>query len=369
MSPFPESQIMPNWSYTYVPSEDPNALHIQQRRAQLGTMNREQSIAYLRQMAVEVDEVMHRFRRLLAPPVYRDMLANGEYWKSFRQQSRNDVSTIQKLSSLNLLRLVNELRRVNMNLVMPLLQRLENLPYTLKHNTKKPYVENITKTRTILSLTEIHRRGLGDTLKGGTDHEGADQVNIHNEDFVFFRLALGYFPAHSRFGTECFVFKPDQLFKFGWVSLHDMLSPASTERYACFPNISKIQDIGNVKPSPFNMPARTLANEPQGMCYSYPLNGRKTVRLHRAQVVFYGDDIRRGIACAVVNELNLMFGVKGLQMALDVCGPGEANDKLLLNLIGNLFFLEAKVPTKFQFAPHELLAFHTDVAYDKSSKM
>jgi hypothetical protein len=354
---------MASHSYTYVPSRDPNREHIERRADEIQTMSFSDVKAHVRRLNEEVNACFTKFQKLLSAPTYDEMMERGAYWRDFAEfakQNNLNANTIREISSLNLFRLTKELEGMHPR-YLPLLQRIENFPWTMKHNTKPTYIKIIEKDRLLMSLTEIHRRGLGDQLKGGTTHEGLDDKMIHNEDFVFFRLSCGTEPAHSRFGSECLVFKPDQLFQLGWVSLHDMLSPASTDRMCKLPVFKSIEEVGKDK-SALSPAVRTLTAPPMGLQYSYPETG-ETRLLHRAQIVFFGPDIRRGIACSVVNELLLMGGTKMLDLAMKYIG-GE-HEGVLLNLINNLFWIECKIPRFFLFAPHELLKLHHDVAYTK----
>ncbi len=237
---------MASHCYTYVPSKDPNRQHIRDRALQISGMDRDAAINHLRGLNVEVSSLFTRWQELISEPTYLKMMEKGAYWKDFAaiaKQNKMDASTIQNVSSLNLYRLTMELGGMPPR-YSQLMHRLENFPWTIKHNTKKDYIEYVKKNRLLMSLTEIHRRGLGGSLKGGTDHEGMDDKMIHNEDFVFFRLSCGTAPAHSRFGPECLVFKPDQLFRLGWVSMHDMLSPVSTDRHCKLDSFKTLEEVG-----------------------------------------------------------------------------------------------------------------------------
>ncbi len=353
---------MASHAYTYVRSKDVNVEHIDKRWNQISQMSKAEAIQHILRLNQQVSARFSRFHELLAQPTYDEMMERGAYWRDFQSAQKN-ADSIKNVSSLNLYRVVTALKHVNPKYV-PLMTRLEEFPWTLKHNTKPTYIATIKRDRLLMSLTEIHRRGLGDTLKGGTDHEGLDDKMIHNEDFVFFRLSCGTDPAHSRFGSECLVFKPDQLFRLGWVSLHDMLSPASTDRMC---RINEFQTLEQIeKPSPFGKPVRTMTAPPGGIQYNYPQNRKaKPVILRRAQIVFFGPDIRRGIAMSVVNELFQMGGEEMLDLAMKYVG--EQHTMVLLNLINNLFWLEAKIPRFFLFAPNELLMAHSNVPYTKGS--
>jgi hypothetical protein len=355
---------MASHCYTYVPSKDPNRRHIEKCARQISGMSLDEAKNHLRGLNTQVSACFTTFQELISVPTYIEMMAKGAYWKNFAASSKKNASSIRAVSYLNLYRLAQGLRCINPRF-FALIQRIESFPWTLKHNTKSTHIAKIKKERRLMSLTEIHRQGLGDKLTGGTDHEGMDDKMIHNEDFVFFRLSCGTAPADSRFGTECLVFKPDQLFRLGWVSMHDMLSPSSTDRHCKLAKFESLDKVGANK-SPFAKVVRTVSPTPTGIIYGYPEN-RKTPRreLHRVEIVFFGPDICRGIAYSVVNELYQMGGVEMLEMAMKYIGP--EHDAILFNLINNLFWIEAKIPRFFLFAPHELLASHSDVEYIKNT--
>jgi hypothetical protein len=414
---------MASHGYTYVPSKDlsPN---VRIRDEQIRAKDFDELKAYMRAMHEEMNATAAKFQRLCT---YNEMIQSGLYWKDFAKHKGMQAATIGKISNVNLGRCAREVECISPKF-LPLIEKLEKFDWVLKHNTKPDHIETILKDRTILSLTEIHRRGLGGKLKGGTEHEGRDHIYIHNEDFVFFRLAFGNQPAHSRFGSECLVFKADQLFRTGWITLYDMLKPDSTDRIARLDSLNFEKDkMLPQKKNPFGQPLRSISSDPVGITMRYqksadkgepkelpakaspsssslqklpaskmplssgclPTMGRgmspmlpmssgmprsvgamgsmggmtqmETRTLHRAEIVFYGRDIRRGIAFSMVSELNLMGGASLLERVM------AAEDAVLAQIVANLFWFEAKMPRVFQFSGSELLAHHSSVPYTKST--
>lgn len=350
---------MASHGYTYVPSKDVSP-NVRLRDQQIRAMDMNQLRAYVSAMHADVNATYTKFQRLCT---YNEMIEQGQYWVDFRKR-KQDATSIRKISNLNLYRCTRELEGMPPKF-FPLLERLEKLPWMLKHNTKPTHIKTIKSDHIILSLTEIHRRGLGDTLKGGTEKGSWDDKNIHNEDFVFFRLACGLGPAHSRFGPECLIFVPDQLFKIGWISLFDMLKPDSTDRMAVLHELDfSSKSTAPLKKNPFVAPLRSISSDDMQIHTKYPKKGGMLQRprtLHRAEIVFYGPDIRRGIACSVLFELMQIGGPDMLSLAL------KAEDEVLARIVSNLFWIEAKVPRFFQFEEHQLLAAHSNVPYTKST--
>ena len=413
---------MASHGYTYVPSKDVSP-NVRMRDEQIRGMDFGELKAYMRAMHEEMNATAAKFQRLCT---YNEMIQSGLYWKEFAEHKGMQAATIRKISNVNLGRCAREMECINPKF-LPLIEKLEKFDWVLKHNTKPDHIATIIKDRLILSLTEIHRRGLDGKLKGGTEHEGRDHKNIHNEDFVFFRLAFGTQPAHSRFGSECLVFKADQLFRTGWISLYDMLKPDSTDRIARLDSLNFEKDkMLPQKKTPFGQPLRSISSdethitmryqksaekgEPKelpvkaspssslqkmqaakmsqlsgrlpamgrGMSPMLPMSGgmsrsfgpmgsmggmpqTEPRTLHRAEIVFYGRDIRRGIAFSVVSELNLMGGASLLEKVM------AAEDAVLAQIVANLFWFEAKMPRVFQFSDTELLAHHSDVQYTRST--
>lgn len=352
---------MASHGYTYVPSKDLNP-NVARRAREIQNMSLAQLKEHMRTLQDDVNAAFTKFQRLCT---YDEMIAEGRYWQDFARRKRIEGPTILKISSLNLYRCTREVESMSPKF-LPLLKRIETFKWVLKHNTKSDHIATIKQDRLIMSLTEIHRRGLGTQLKGGTVKGSWDDKNIHNEDFVFFRLAFGTEPAHSRFGSECLIFKPDQLFKIGWVSLFDMLSPDSTDNMAVLHELNFTKDtVGPQKKNPFALPLRTINSPEMEINVKFPksakgMQGRPRT-LHRAEIVFFGRDIRLGVACSVMQELLLIGGEGLLNQVMSV------DDAVLARIISNLFWIEAKIPRFFQFSPQEFLAAHSGVEYTKNT--
>lgn len=352
---------MASHGFTYVPSKDLNP-NVRRRAQQIQNMTFAEVKEHVRSLQRDVNSAFTKFQRLCT---YDEMIASGLYWRDFAQKKRIQGPSIKSISSLNLYRCTKELEHMPPCFI-PFLKRLESFPWVLKHNTKPDHIDNIKKERLLLGLTEIHRRGLGNKYKGGTDKGGADDRNIHNEDFVFFRLSFGLEPSHSRFGSECLIFEPTQLFKIGWVSMFDMLSPDSTDNMAVLHSLNFTKDtIGPQKKSIRQLPLRCISSPPLQINSKFPrqcnsLTSQPRV-LHRAEIVFFGPDIRLGVACSALTELFLIGGPELVEQVMQV------DDPVLARIISNLFWIEAKIPRFFGYAPSELLAAHSNVKYTKST--
>ncbi len=389
---------MASHGYTYVPSKDLNP-NVRVRDEQIRQMSFAEVKEYVRALHEEMNVTAAKFQRLCT---YNEMIQSGLYWQDFVGRKRMQAASIRKISNVNLCRCAREVEGIHLKF-KHLIDRLESFDWVLKHNTKPKHINTILTDRIILSLTEIQRLGLGDKLKGGTEKGGRDHTNIHNEDFVFFRLAFGDGPAHSRFGSECLVFTANQLFKTGWISLFDMLKPDSTDRIAVLHSLDFTQNkVAPQKKNPFAVPVRSVHSDQMDLYMRYqkapaaevgapvrrpPLSGLQKLRgggmqrqsgrmpamsggvpqvetrtLHRAEIVFFGPDIRRGIAYSVVTELNLIGGAGMLERAM------AAEDPVLAQIVSNLFWIEAKIPRFFQFSEEgELLARHSGVVYTKNT--
>ena len=346
-------------------AQDPRGVRDQVARAiqNTETLTRKQMKEMFISDSRRIGESMYRLeaeRRFagLTAAVYDDMFQHGSVWKN--------VPPMPKLSVCNLSELTKTLQP---ELFSPgerkIYDLLLKLPYTLIHNTKAEYLAGILKTKKIRSKTQIALDGDSGVLKGGTN-TSLDDKYIHNEDFVFFRLGVGDGYASSNFGPVCLIFKPDSMFERGWVSLNDMLNPATSDSMACFPGpIGKMSledrlttPVGDSR-SPFAKPLRAMNSDgAAGVSISrtYFATGKPvSQQIHRAREVFFASHIRPGIALCVMRELRLM-GPLVMQAAIHALIPSSAETTRKLScLLFNLFRPEVKIPRDFVFQDSDLI--------------
>jgi len=346
-------------------AQDPRGVRDQVARAiqNTETLTRKQMKEMFISDSRRIGESMYRLeaeRRFagLTAAVYDDMFQHGSVWKN--------VPPMPKLSVCNLSELTKTLQP---ELFSPgerkIYSLLLELPYTLIHNTKVEYLAGILKTKKIRSKTQIALDGDSGVLKGGTN-TSLDDKYIHNEDFVFFRLGVGDGYASSNFGPVCLIFKPDSMFERGWVSLNDMLNPATSDSMACFPGPigqMSLEDrlttpLGDSR-SPFAKPLRAMTSDgAAGVSISrtYFATGKPVSQpIHRAQEVFFASHIRPGIALCVMRELRLM-GPLVMQAAIHALIPSSAETTRKLScLVFNLFRPEVKIPREFVFQDSDLI--------------
>ena len=322
--------------------------HARRRWQTIKDMTLGQAKGHLLGLKAELDQTLTKevFHQLTVQSTYRNMLAEGRVWQHRRQR---DIRGLSKANLQALRRALAPLTRKEGVIV----EALKGLDYTLTHNTKLDHKGTLFEERKILSKTEIE--ALGRDQKGGTKNEMGDKDYLHNEDFVFFCLTCGIKPAMSRFGRLCIVFSADRLFEEGWVSLHDMLSPTHSRSMAFFPKIERLREIKRLA---FSEPLRVTIPAPHKQStlirHTYIESGQVRV-FCRTQEVFFGPDIREGIALSVVQELRLM----GDGM-VDLAYGAQGDQQALANLVFNLFRPEAKIPREFKFGRKDFkMAFKT----------
>ena len=259
-----------------------------------------------------------------------DALQAGPLWAKADQIKRVlptrklNLNQFQVLSRTNLSHLqqaLGTLSQAEINFMRVLMgQSAELTHYTDRFDEihRSGYLFSTTKFKTI-----ANRSGLFFST-----NSGYDIANLANGDFVFFRYELEHQSQFtSRFGEEHIIVNADSttLFQNGWISMYEMLQPQLIKV------VKSLENQGLVlrkMHSGYNS-SGTIQYEYAGKVYDFDIYG----------TLFYGPDIRRGIALTAIRELRRIGGdyqTKHLS---------ELNLPQLNQLLSQLFRIEAKIPS------------------------
>ncbi|MGW2958775.1 hypothetical protein ACWDGI_09825 [Streptomyces sp. NPDC001220] len=208
--------------------------------------------------------------------------------------------------------------------------RLENLPYRIKHAT--PAYHAIANTGVMSSQGDLTRRGVKFLASGKSSAKNTS--NLGNDDFVFFRMEVGDKPMATRYGPTTLVFDAKVLEeKGGWVSLHDQLHPLDRDTM----NQLKVGD-DVVRSAKYDDGFDEVGRRGR-WTYEYPDHSTRQVSFE--QEVFHGEHVQEALALSVVREVRLIGGAfKDDVFKLLAAGTGSPED--LGSVISKLYRPEAK---------------------------
>jgi hypothetical protein len=190
-------------------------------------------------------------------------------------------------------------------------------------------------TGRLLSNVEVTKR----FPKQSTNTYEKDVKIYANHDFVFFTLDLG---PKQKYGSQCFVFDADQVkfFEHGWFSYADFANGGPLKKEI---NAKQLVDprygTGVVRRyADFTVEKHGSEKYTRGYVLEYP-RSKTTWPLDLTQMVFFGPDMRPGLALTLIHELRLMKLVDSLAFVQDSDLPAQVS-----RMLNTLYFLEAKMP-------------------------
>jgi hypothetical protein len=254
----------------------------------------------------------------------------------------------EDMSYANLIRVMGESKRSSSAAEDAFEKFMRSVPFKVQHATKSRDV--ILKSGKLLS-----DRGLTDVgIKTNSNTFEVDRRYFANDDFVFFLLSPD--PGPSGYGPDEFIYDPEKigLYEFGWISLCDFLGPAARvgpilgKRALRSPTavrylyeLKKAQLIKLGLPwSPdrdyiFTVPDKGDVVNTATILYR---GGTFRYDWRLLEDVFYGGHIVDGIVYSTILELRRIGGSYRAK-ALKCRSVAE-----LARILGNLFFIEAKLP-------------------------
>lgn len=277
-------------------------------------------------------------RQFRANSSYR-LLKGGTVWKrsGLMQGDSNSIAQFQSISTANIRRLTRDLGQLAPEELL-FVQAFVEAPSQITHYTNSD--AEILRSGVIYSYVNLDRLK-GDSFVSSHSELG-DISQLGNHNNVFFRYELIHDRSkRSRFGETQFIFDANStsLYLSGWVSVHDMLQTS----------IKPILYKGKV--------IRTSQYD----CYSEVLKMRYSntniqSSLPTKDQVFYGADIKCGLALMIVRELRMIGGDYYADKIADISLQG------MNTLLSELFRVEAKIPgavyltnVSFEyFAPHQM---------------
>ncbi|MEW1776039.1 hypothetical protein [Streptomyces sp. NPDC086777] len=207
--------------------------------------------------------------------------------------------------------------------------RLQNLPYRIKHAT--PAYHAIANTGVMSSQGDLARRGVRFLASGKSSAKNTS--NLGNDDFVFFRMEVGDKPMATRYGPTTLVFDAKVLEeRGGWVSLHDQLHPLDRDTM----NQLKFGD-DVVRSAKYDEGFDEVGKRGR-WTYEYPDHPPRQVSFE--QEVFHGEHVREALALSVVREVHFIGGAfqdDVFRLLADTARPEE-----LGSVISKLYRPEAK---------------------------
>lgn len=278
--------------------------------------------AYLNKNKEKQATLIQRFLR--ARKNYTE-LDKGSLWKETALLGGDPVNLkrFKKLSNDNVKQLEADLDMKSLTLEEKAFMRaLSQQTVELAHYTNA--AGEIFESGLMLSNTSL-KKMFGDGYF--TDNSAGDIAALANGENVFFRYELTHQTANvSRFGDEQIILNAEvtPLFQTGWISLYEMLKPSEISI------VKELVDSGEI------LRSSEGPYEKGKFPFKY---GSETYDFDIFGTVFYGPDIKRGIALAAIRELRCIGG-EYQQAKLGKLTKEELNATLL-----QLFRVEAKVPS------------------------
>ncbi|AQH05355.1 hypothetical protein A9R05_40765 (plasmid) [Burkholderia sp. KK1] len=165
------------------------------------------------------------------------MFDKGELWRR-HQRDNGQIEAIDRLSRTNLARLRANLKRLS-PLEHDFVTKFDKRPFYATHFT--PAERDRSGETTLYSRKKLIEKGITFDL---SHSQAADLADAANDDYVFFSLECGRTPkkARSRFGDVLYRFdlkssRVGSRFEHAWLSLNDMVEPASNSLPRCVPGL------------------------------------------------------------------------------------------------------------------------------------
>ncbi|MEH2452877.1 eCIS core domain-containing protein [Nostoc sp.] len=305
-----------------------------------------------------------------------ELIKTGELWieeHKLRVQEDyypfEDVPSIEKLSDYNIKQLTKKIGKIEED-EKTFIERIKSLPFRIVHDTD--HYEKIKESGRILSKVGVANLPY-EEKKHNTPQ--LNEKHLANHDFVFFRFTPDIKPTDSRFGNTSMVFKPEEksLYKEGWVSLHDMLSPIPEDensRMRALKHDGKSFGVGEEYRTSMDADTETKEskeredaawdggkvdmskwrNQPE-LADKIKHEYKKIDQVQTEDVineVFYAKDILDGVALSVLRECRRM----GNQFR-DMSMEKSAEKGFLEDLIAHLYRVEAKLPASVPYNGEE----------------
>ena len=255
-------------------------------------------------------------------------LNGGSYWHLPEAITKNETMShaqFKALSNKNIHTLVSELGELSDN-EKKLFYSFMSTNFELTHNTKANDFEKIKASSKLLSYSVLKKKYGDGNFKNNSDMHD-DLRQLKNGDFVYFRFELSHIKSSSRFGDCHLVFDGRQsgLLDNGWISVYEMLYP---------------QRISIVKKIKHNDKI-VRSYESKSSCHiTFQYNGSELAEIDLMTTVFYGPDILKGIALAMIRELRRIGGDFQKDYLESDLSLQKLND-----LLAQLFRVEAKIPS------------------------
>lgn len=276
----------------------------------------------------EQDLIATTFMKIRAVLAYKK-LSQGLLWKNLECFNTGlSHNTFRKLSADNLRRLKCAL--------YPLTEKESHLFHQfidhsveLSHYTEQ--LDSIIQSDELLPYHILDQRFEGVFENNSSER---DIECLGNHGFVFFRFTLQECNKDSFFGTEKLVFdgKNSTLFQNGWISLYEMLLP---------------QMISCVQKLEYRSQTIRAFESKDSHILTMRYNGSMVYQIDLVETVFYGPDIMKGLAYAILRELRRLGG-EFQSYYLDNAFNKDALNKLL----SQLFRVEAKIPGAINLKAH-----------------
>lgn len=284
--------------------------------------NRHRETLHVFTHSVEESQIVNLQRTLRAKKTYAQ-LDHGSLWNksSLTKHTTMNVEEIKKLSKNNVKALIGEL-----GILMPeeieFFKCFTEQTAELAHYTDQGDI--ILTSGTLLSYSALQEKY---GKKNFPHNSKSDVGQLGNEGSVFFRYELRHQSQFSsRFGKEQFIVKASStpLYHTGWVSLYEMFQPYKLSNVRCLTFNNEI--------------IRSCSSSEDGkITYQYP-NQNQTREVDMMSTVFFGSDIQRGIALAMIAELRRIGG----QYQQSILSEKRVED--LNKALSQLFRVEAKIP-------------------------
>ncbi|MEM9458911.1 MAG: hypothetical protein AAGF11_32330 [Myxococcota bacterium] len=264
---------------------------------------------------------------------------------------------------------------------------LIDLPYTIKHATNNWYC--IANDGRLDSLKEFSHRNPEWKSEFSTT---GNVKKLGNHGFVFFRLDVGHDPIDTRYGATLLSADLSLVERDGWISLFDQLKPLSSSSMKRYydhngalvrmastegtNNHVQVYEYGYAPPREVRVRSgkrqreaqpkrKTNAELRQAQSFSATecknFNGRRYPKLQRKvnfwEFVFYGPQIRLGLALSLILELRYLHHCgyrKHVLETFETITDTKLRTLFLRQLISQTFRPEAKYPVSLRFTEHPL---------------
>jgi hypothetical protein len=306
--------------------------------------------------ADEVRKVQKLFRFLYSRRAYAKVTQGG-IWRRALSEGRvgdecKDIVALSRRNLLDLRRLLKPLSRDEQALYVALFA----LPFRIKHATASEHCDAIANIGMLWSLQRLRDWYVVPTSQFTT---ASDKYQKGDYDFVFFRMEVGEDAIDTRYGDLQFVFRASQIFKDGWVTLHDMLAPIDS------PTLQTLR----LRDEPDTVVRRSRYLDEDHWWHTewehLPCDSADSSaiprRVHILDEVFYGPDIREGLVRAILRDLRELPSLQAEAFAH--CGDVG----YLRWLIGMLYRVEAKYPSSFRFSAQTLVREHLKPAVQRAA--